>query len=62
LACHTQEAQWENARQEAAGAIGQEKADEVPLRHGGKFSKTESLNGPMLGRRTEPVPVRRGRK
>jgi hypothetical protein len=59
-----QEAQWENARQEAAGAIGQEKADEVPLRHGGKFSKTESLNKPMLGpgRRTEPVPVRRGRK
>jgi hypothetical protein len=25
------------------------RADEVPLRHGGKLSKTESLNGPMLG-------------
>ena len=72
LACHAQEAQWENARQEADGAIGQEKAGEVLHRHGGNSQKTKASTGrcraglphrarsgaarPNIGIRARPAP------
>jgi len=72
LACHAQEAQWENARQEADGAIGQEKAGEVLHRHVGNSQKTKASTGrcraglphrarsgaarPNIGIRARPAP------
>jgi len=62
LACHAQEAQWENARQEADGAIGQER----PVRSSTAMVEILKKRKPQRadagpGFRTEPVPVRRGR-